>query len=352
MKMNYTGKKVYVGIDVHKNSYSVFCISEGIKVKSWRMVANSEQLVEQLTNYFAGGKIYTAYEAGFSGNVLHRKLKASGFESIVVNPGSIEVASRDRVKTDTRDAKKLAEQLSNGQLKSIYIASEEEELNRLYTRHRATLIKDRTRTACRIKSKLMQFGYWGADSNGKTSKKWIEEIKKTAYVEELSYVIKYFCDKWLELTKEIKELDRKIESQSTLNKTLKGQEMIYKSAPGIGDVAARELSRELGDLSQFTNEKQAYSFTGLTPSESSSGESIRRGSISQCGRSRIRHLLIQIAWRSITTDKRLAGKFKELSNRRGKKRAIVGIARILVGQLRACLMNGTLYETHALIKAS
>ena len=96
----------------------------------------------------------------------------------MVNPGSIEVASRDRTKTDKRDANKLAQQLSNGQLRCIYIPSEEEELARQSVRLRVTLIKDRTRMACRIKSKLMQFGYWGEADAAVMSKPLIHELQK------------------------------------------------------------------------------------------------------------------------------------------------------------------------------
>ena len=119
MKYDYTGKTVYIGIDVHIKSYTICCFCEGIKVKSWSMKADGRQLIEQLRRYFTGAKLESAYEAGFSGNVLHRQLLRSGIKNIVVNPGSIEVASRDRVKTDKRDAKKLSQQLSNHQLACI-----------------------------------------------------------------------------------------------------------------------------------------------------------------------------------------------------------------------------------------
>lgn len=134
MRTDYMGKDVFVGIDVHKKSYSIYCICDRERVKSWTREANVGQLIEQLLSYFAGARIHTAYEAGFSGYALHRALKEAGICNIVVNPGSIEAASRDKVKTDKRDAKKIAEQLSDRRLKCIYIPSIEDELLRLYTR--------------------------------------------------------------------------------------------------------------------------------------------------------------------------------------------------------------------------
>ncbi len=98
VKNCYVGKQVYVGIDVHKRTYSVVTVVEGVVVKKWRTVASPEKLAEQLLRYFSGASIHTAYEAGFSGFVLHRVLEEAGIDNIVVNPDSIEVAIHNRVK--------------------------------------------------------------------------------------------------------------------------------------------------------------------------------------------------------------------------------------------------------------
>jgi len=346
MKYDYSGKDVYVGIDVHKKSYSVYCICNREKVKSWSMRTSPTDLIEQLQRFFVGARIHAVYEAGFSGFALHRALTQAGIKSIVVNPGSVETASRDKVKTDKRDAKKLAEQLSDNRLKSIYIPGEEEELSRLFTRLRATIVKDRGRIACRIKSKLFQFGYdEGLIDDKTTSVEWVKNLKKMDdFPFELKRVIDYFCDQWLRLTDDLKQINKDIANQSKASQELSALEDIYKSAPGIGTISSKVLSRELGTLKQFSSNKHAYSFMGLTPSESSSGEMRRQGGISHCGRPYLRQILIEVAWRATGKDAELAKKFAELSYRRGKKRAIVAIARILVGRLRCCLMNGMVYQ--------
>ena len=310
------------------------------------MEASASKLIELLKRYFLDARLHTVYEAGFSGYALHRMLMESGIDNIVVNPGSIEVSSRDKVKTDKRDAKKLAEQLSDYRLKSIYIPSEKEERLRLLTRLRATLVKDRARFACRIKSKLFQFGYNEELVDDATaSVKWIHALQGIEYFDyELKYVIDYLCKQWLQLTQDLTAINKEIAKQSKNDERLGKLEEIYKSFPGIGNTSAKELSRELGTLSQFSSNKQAYSYIGLTPSESSSGEKRRQGGISHCGRPRLRHLLIEIAWRHTAKDVGMNKKFVELSHRRGKKRAIVAVARILIGRLRCCLMKSALYE--------
>ena len=101
---DYTGKIIYMGIDVHKKTFAVTAICENEIVKRDTLAAYPEKLTEYIKKYFKGSKVYTAYEAGFSGFYLHRYLIKNGIENIVVHPASIKVSSRDRVKTDKRDS--------------------------------------------------------------------------------------------------------------------------------------------------------------------------------------------------------------------------------------------------------
>jgi transposase len=108
-------------------------------------------------------------------------------------------------------------------------------------------------------------------------------------------------------------------------------------------VVARTLATELGDMTRFANERALFSYTGLTPSEYSSGTSVRRGHISRQGSSRVRHLLVETAWRAMPRDAVLKESFARIAATRGKKRAIVAIARRLTGRMRACFRQGTTY---------
>lgn len=145
---NCVGKTVFVGIDVHKTTYSVAVVCDGLLVlKVGSMPAEPTKLIEFLTSRFPDSCLKTAYEAGFSGFVLHRALIAAGIENLVVHAASIEVAANDRVKTDKRDATKIAWHLSRGMLEGIRVPSVEEELKRQLTRTREQLIRERTRVS-------------------------------------------------------------------------------------------------------------------------------------------------------------------------------------------------------------
>ena len=123
------------------------------------------------------------------------------------------------------------------------------------------------------------------------------------------------------------------------------RETILQSIPGIGPISSRILSTELGDVSRFSSEKDLFSFTGLTPSEYSSGDNVRRGHISRQGPGRLRDILVEISWRAIKDDSELQGLYERIKARRGAKIAIVAVARHLIGRVRACLRQGKVYET-------
>src|SRR4030095_10596041 len=120
-------------------------------------------------------------------------------------------------------------------------------------------------------------------------------------------------------------------------------EKVSRSVPGIVEVVARTLATELGDMSRLTKERARGSDTGLTPSEYSSGASMRRGHISRQGVSRLRHVLVETAWRALPGDPILHAMFERIAATRGKQRAIVAIARRLIGRIRACFRHGTTY---------
>lgn len=337
---DYIGKTVYVGIDVHKKTCAVTCLCEGEIVKRISMKAIPEQLAEFLNKHFPGAILKSAYEAGFSGFVLHRCLLKNGIENRVVHAASIEISARDRVKTDRRDSLKIAIQLASGRLKGIYVPSEEREAYRSVTRLRESVMKDKKRVGNQLKSFLYLHGLI-IEEEKKVSKKWIKKVMQINCHADIFYCIRSYVEQWLALDKRVKAIEQQLEKQAQKDASL---EQIYRSVPGIGKIHARALSNELEDMKQFHNEKRLFSFTGLTPSEYSSGEHKRQGPISRQGRALLRKILIQAAWLAIKKDIALQTIFERLAKTAGKKRAIVGIARRIIGRIRACFIMGCLYE--------
>jgi transposase len=336
---NYINKKVFLGMDIHKKTYAVTAICDGQVIKRDTLRADPSILINYCKKYFPGSEIYTAYEAGFCGFHLHRCLESSGINNIVVDAAGIEVAVADRVKTDKRDSLKLATNLALGKLKGIFVPSIEQEDRRAITRLRDKFVCERSRLACQMKSLMYQHGLIRADDRRMVSPKWIKEIEAYKLLPGLKFALGHYCNLWLHINEKIAEIDREISIQAQAD----GLEIIYRSVPGIGPTSARVLANELGNMSQFNNERQLFSYLGLTPSEHSSGEHVRQGHITRQGRPILRKILIQVAWKAIKLDNSLGEIYEQLSKRAGGKRAIVAIARRIAGHIRACFRTGELY---------
>lgn len=340
-KYTYTGKTIFMGIDVHKKTYSISILCDGSLVKRDTIPAYPEKLLAYLRKFFAGSIIKSAYEAGFSGFKLHRILIENGIQNLVVNAASIEVGARDRVKTDKRDSLKIATQLSVGRLKGVFVPSLEMEDHRELTRLRSTLVKDRNRIAVRLKQKANYHGLIGPEDNQRVSKEWCNRLRQMKIMPGLKYAIDEMIEQWDALHERIKKVDRKLEEQADNDEKL---EVVFRSVCGVGKTAARTLANELGDMSQFASERALFSYTGLTPAEYSSGEYVRKGHITRQGRPILRSILVQCSWTAIRYDEDLRGIFERISNYAGVKRAIVAVARRLIGRIRACFRKGLLYK--------
>lgn len=337
---SYLGKDLYIGIDVHKRTYAVAVVMDGELLKKWSTAAQPKELSSQLQRYFPQGKLHSAYEAGFSGFVLHRELEKADIDSIVVNAASIEVAAHNRVKTDKRDALKIATMLAAGRLRGIRIPSPAAEAQRLLTRTRQQLVEERTAVKNKLRMKCHQFGLIDPDDRRHMSHQWMKELLAKSPGAEFRLAMETYWQVWQTLDTQIKRLEEEMEEQAKNDP----KELTYRSAPGIGPTGARILSAELGDMSQFGNERQLFSYTGLTPSEHSSGDSVQRGHITRQGNSRVRHVLCEAAWTAIKKDQSLRTFFEKLYPKTGKKKAIVAVARKLVGRIRAAFRQQVLYQ--------
>lgn len=340
---DYKGKHVFIGIDVHKKTYSITVVCSGEMVKKCTMAADPAVLLAFLEKYFYGAIIESAYEAGFSGFGLHRFLMDHAINNKVVHPASIEIASRERVKNDKRDSAKIAIQLAAGRLRSVHIPMPKREDFRAVTRLREQLIVDRRRKSIQMKMYLYQLGKIDHNESFRINKKRIKLLLTLPYSQEQKFVLETLANQWLSIDAEIEKIDNCLQQQAVSDSNL---EMIYGSLPGIGPVIARALANELGDMSQFANERRVFSYCGLTPSEYSSGEHVRVGHITRQGKPTLRRMLVQAAWVAIKIDKELSEFYARVSRKGGKKRAIVAVARRLIGHAKTCLKQQRPYRVN------
>jgi transposase len=159
-------------------------------------------------------------------------------------PQRIEVAANNRVKTDKRDAQKMATLLLAGRLKGNRIPSEQEEHHRMLTRTRQQLVEDRTAIKNKIRMKFHQLGLIEYDENRPMSHKLVKELLRSAPFQEFTMVIEAYCNIWQKLDEEIYKLTQALIEQAKTDPN----EATYRSAPGVGPLSARILANELGDI--------------------------------------------------------------------------------------------------------
>jgi len=335
---DYKGLTVFLGLDVHKLSYSVTAICEGAVVKKDSLPADPTYLLSYCKRFFSEAKINSAYEAGFCGFGLHRFLCSNGINNIVIHPASIEVMANDRIKNDKRDSLKIASQLSARRLRGIFVPTIEQEAHRSISRHRETFTKEKTRATNRIKGFLYYHGLDGFPP--RMSNKYIKLLKTLNLLEDLKIALNQLISVWEFYDQKIKECSEILKKQAQKDDL----ENIYRSVPGIGNSLARLIANELGDMSQFSSEKDLFSYCGFTPTERSSGESIRRGHMSRQGKSNLRSGLTQAAWVAIRKDDSLKEAYERISKNAGGKRAIQAVARKLIGRIRACVKGRKQYN--------
>jgi len=332
-------RKVFIGVDVHRRQYTVCCISGGAVVKRCRVAGKPVYLVNFIRKFFPNDEVHTAYEAGFSGFALHRTLVQAGINNIVVHAASIELPLK-KSKTDKRDSLKIAEQLAAGRLRGIQVPSEEQENKRLITRTREQLMRIRTRCMNQMRMKLHQFGYFPLEHRGVLRSELVVKLIEQGLPPELTVTLKNLLAVKQTVEEQVKLLNNEIRKHAKVEPLV----VIYKQMPGFGLLTSYRLASELGDLQQFPNERRLFSFTGLVPGEFSTDETRRLGHISRQGRSSLRHVLVEAAWVAIRKDPALAETFNRIAVRAGKKRAIVAIARKLIGRARAVFREHEPYK--------
>ena len=155
---DFTGQDFYIGLDVHKQSWYVTIRSLGIEVGHFTQGPDAAALHEYLERNFPGGKYHSAYEAGFCGTGAHEQLCKAGIDNIIVHAADVPSTDKQKKnKTDLHDSRAIADHLERGNLKGIYVLSQDEQELRSLFRLRECRVKDTTRANNRLKSFLMYY---------------------------------------------------------------------------------------------------------------------------------------------------------------------------------------------------
>jgi transposase len=288
----------FIGLDVHKDTIAVALAEAGGRreVREYGKIANTTAALQRLAGKLARGyELRFCYEAGPCGYHIQRQLTALGHDCVVVAPSLVPRKPGEHIKTDRRDAVKLAKSHRAGDLTSVWIPDRAHEAIRDLVRLRTIAMRSLRRARQQLSGFLLRQSchYPGRTTWTKAHRRWLAGLK---FEQPLHYIVlEDSITAVEEATARRDRLDREIEA-TLPTWSLAPVVHALRSLRGLDLIAAATLVAELGDVTRFEKPSQLMAYLGLVPSESSSGRTRRQGGITKAGNGAVRRILIEAAW--------------------------------------------------------
>ena len=341
---------VFVALDVDRKSYAVSFKRSGTQIsKSMKMSADPERLHRYFAHRFPGEKAVYAYEAGPTGYKLYDHLKRLGESCLMAHPGNIRKSPKDRVKTNRLDSIKLLKDLASGDLSGIRVPDEAYRQLQHITSTRQHYANDLRRAKQRIESFLLfesiilpelNATRWSQKHIGllkNTRLDPVRQFKMTSFLSDLEYSRQRLLVVHKELRMFLKQ-----------NKALESHIGLLKTLPGFGVVVSAYFLARVGSPENLKNAQEIGAFIGVVPTESSTGDTVRRGHITHMGDPVLRGLLVEAGWIAIRRDKELKQFYERIRSKnpgsKGPRIAIVAVARKLTHRAHRVLKDQRPYE--------
>lgn len=351
---------LYVGLDVHKDSIDIATCTGAREAKPEHLGTvggGLEPVTKALRRLVsAGARLHVVYEAGPCGFVLQRHLAALGWHCEVIAPSSIVKAPGERVKTDRRDAMKLARLGSQGLLTAVRVPDRGDEAVRDVVRAREDAVREQRCARQRLKALLLRNGiiYEGRSSWTAAHLRWIARVKLPEPAQQLAF--QEYLHAITEASARIARLEQALSDLLT-TWPLAPVVAALQALRGVQLIAAITLVAEIQDFWRFASPRHLMAYLGLVPGEHTSGPRRRLGAITKAGNSPARRILVEIAQHydkparvspiiarrhtnlskavtdiAWTAQVRLCARFRRLSARRLlRNKVVVAIARELCG---------------------
>jgi len=322
--------RIFIGIDVHqRQSYYCALDKRGSCLGHESISTDRKSLKELVRRYAAVGDVHVAIETGGSTWWVAGVLKESGADVHAVNAHELKLIAHSKRKTDKYDSKVLADLLRcEGLPERVHMPGEATMRLRSMLRTRKWLVRQRAQAMTRAKAVMRHVGVAVKPRMFHTANSWEEVLGSHPDLEAL---IRTMYEMWTMSSIQLKGMER------LLGNILPADEermAILLSIPGIGPVTAWTLIACVEDIGRFKRADQLVAYAGLVPSENSSGDRQRTGSITKRGRSDLRDVYIQAAWATLRSShpgtaymKRF---FYRIMHRRCSQVAIVALAKKLL----------------------
>ena len=289
----------FLGLDVHAETITVAVAEPGDEVRSLGTIANRADSIRKLVKKLGPvEQLKACYEAGPTGYVLYWQLAELGVKCDVIAPTLVPVKAGDRVKTDRRDAEKLARCHRAGDLTAVWVPDAGSEALRDLVRAREAAKQDQLRARHRLSKFLLRTGQRpaaGLKAWTQLYMAWVRQLRFEQVAQEstrLDYLheVEHMAERVVRLEQAIAEAVKLASPEI--------QEVVkdLRALRGIAQISAVTIAAELGNISRFESARQLMGYSGAVPSEDSSGKRTQRGSITKTGNAHLRRIAVEAAW--------------------------------------------------------
>lgn len=289
----------FVGLDVHAETIAVAVAEHDGEVRSHGTIPNRLEAIRKLVVKLGPVKdLKVCYEAGPTGYVLYWQLTQLGVACEVIAPSLVPKKAGDRVKTDRRDAEKLARCHRAGELTGVWVPDAAHEALRDLVRAREAAKKDQLKARHRLGKFLLRHGQRPEGIKAWT-KKYLEWIATHVKFDQpaLETTLQDYLDEVKHVAGRIVKLEKAIdEAVQKAPAEIRAVMEALQALRGVAQTTAATIVSELGKLSRFESPRQLMGYSGLVSREYSSGNRVQRGSITKTGNAHLRRVVVEAAW--------------------------------------------------------
>lgn len=337
---------LFVGLDVHKVSWSVCIRTRELEHRTFQQKSDPEILHQYLEKNFRDYRVTIGYEAGCFGFWISRKLESYGYRCLVLNAADIPGSDKEsKRKSDHSDCRKIARELSKEEMIGIYQPTRTQESFRCMFRQRETLVIDLRQAKGRIRSLLLCYGIHCPEEYERNT--WSRAFRNWLGQLNLEHAtLRTALDSLLRrldfLRKEILEMEMQIRNYVKVHH--KEDYLLLRSIPGIGPIVAQAVLAEIGDVRRFKRTDELCGFIGLVPNIYQSGDTVIISGLTKRSSHLLRSYLVEAAWFVVRRDPELMAYYKKYSGKLLHKKIIVKVARKLVIRMYYCLKTKQAYK--------
>ena len=289
----------FLGLDVHAATIAVAVAEPDGSVRSLGTIANRAESIRALVKKLGPvEQLRACYEAGPTGYVVYWQLAELGVACEVIAPTLVPTKAGDRVKTDRRDAEKLARSYRSDDLTAVWVPDEGSEALRDLVRTREAAKQDQLRARHRLSKFLLRTGRRPAPGMKSWTAPYLAWVRQVQFAQPAQQAT--LLDYLHEVDHQgerVKRLEQAI-TEAVKLASPQVQEVVkgLQALRGIAEISAVTIVSELGQVSRFESARQLMAYSGAVPSEDSSGERKRRGSITKTGNAHLRRIVVEAAW--------------------------------------------------------